>query len=59
MIFTDAAGARHIGPPIRFRNEPPRPNPRVPEYGEDSRSVAADAGLGPHQIADLTRKGTI
>jgi len=59
MVFTDASGARHVGPPIRFRHEPPQPVTRVPGFGEDSAAVAAQAGLSPQAIAELRQRGTI
>jgi hypothetical protein len=32
MAVTDASGQRHIGPPIKFLNEPARPRWAVPDY---------------------------
>lgn len=59
MVFTDADGNRHVGPPIKFQNEPPRPNPVVPEFGEHSAELASEVGLPPETIAALKEKGTI
>jgi len=59
MVFTDADGHRHVGPPIKFRNEPPRPDPAVPAFGEHSDEIAAEAGLDAAAIAALKSKGTI
>ena len=59
MVFTDASGHRHIGPPIRFRHEPPHPNPNVPTFGAHSEDIAAEAGLDADQIAELKTRGTI
>lgn len=59
MVFTDAGGHRHVGPPIKFLNEPPQPNPHVPTFGEDSDDIAAAAGLDSEAIAALKSKGTI
>ena len=59
MVFTDADGQRHIGPPIRFQNEPPRPNADVPAFGAHSEDIAAEAGLDADQIAELKTRGTI
>lgn len=39
MIRRDELGRRHIGPPIRFRNEPARPLLREPGLGEHTASV--------------------
>ncbi|MEO1100957.1 MAG: CoA transferase [Pseudomonadota bacterium] len=59
MVFTDDAGNRHIGPPIRFQDEPPQPNPRVPAFGEDSASIAEEAGLEAEQIEELMKRNVI
>jgi len=59
MVFEDAQGNRHVGPPIKFQNEPPRPNPAVPEFGGQSETIAAEAGLDAETIAALKSKGTI
>ena len=34
-LLTDELGRRHLAPPIRFRDEPARPNLREPHLGED------------------------
>lgn len=59
MVFTDADGNRHVGPPIKFVNEPPQPNPAIPVFGEHSADLAAEAGLSDDKIAELTARGTI
>ncbi|MEM9054205.1 MAG: CaiB/BaiF CoA-transferase family protein [Pseudomonadota bacterium] len=59
MVFTDADGNRHIGPPIRFRDEPPQPDPRVPGFGEDSAEIAAEVGLSPEMVSELQDRGVI
>ena len=59
MVFTDTAGRRHVGPPIRFSKEPARPSTRVPEFGEDSEEIAMQAGLSPAEISRLKQRGTL
>ena len=59
MVFTDPEGNRHVGPAIKFQNEPPEPNPVVPAFGEHSAELAAAVGLDPEAIAALKEKGTI
>lgn len=59
MVFTDADGNRHVGPPIKFENEPPQPNPVIPGFGEHSADLAAEIGLDPDKIAELQAKGTM
>ena len=39
MVLTDAAGARHLGPPIRFRDEPARPVLKAPRLGEHTSQI--------------------
>lgn len=59
MVFEDSEGNRHVGPPIKFRGEPPNPNPALPAFGEHSDAIARKAGLAPDVIADLKSKGVI
>jgi crotonobetainyl-CoA:carnitine CoA-transferase CaiB-like acyl-CoA transferase len=41
MILRDAAGRRHIGPPIRFLNEPAQPRLQEPKLGEHTKDLLA------------------
>jgi crotonobetainyl-CoA:carnitine CoA-transferase CaiB-like acyl-CoA transferase len=41
MVVRDDLGRRHIAPVIRFRDEPPSPDLRVPALGEHSDEVLA------------------
>ncbi len=59
MVFEDADGNRHVGPPIKFENEPPRPNPAIPAFGQHSEALATEAGLSAEKIAELKARGTI
>lgn len=59
MVFTDSDGHRHIGPPIRFAEEPPRPDPAIPGFGEHSEAIAREVGLTDDQIAALKERGVI
>jgi crotonobetainyl-CoA:carnitine CoA-transferase CaiB-like acyl-CoA transferase len=59
MVFSDANGYRHVGPPIRFSDEPPQPNPALPAYGQHSEIIAREAGLPAQEVAELLEKGTI
>jgi crotonobetainyl-CoA:carnitine CoA-transferase CaiB-like acyl-CoA transferase len=36
MVMKDSAGNRHIGPAIKFRSEPAKPDLELPGYGEDN-----------------------
>lgn len=42
MLMKDAEGNRHIGPAIKFQNDPAKPDFRLPDYGAD---VAAANGF--------------
>ncbi len=59
MVFTDADGNRHIGPPIRFREEPSEPKPDVPGFGQHSAEIAAQAGLSEPEIAAMKTRDVI
>ena len=59
MVFLDQNGHRHVGPPIKFMNEPPQPNPNVPEFGEHSEALAHEVGLSAEATAELKSKGVI
>lgn len=59
LLLRDEAGQRHLGPPVRFKHEPPQPYLRTPAYGEHSTEIAREAGLGEHAIAALQARGAI
>jgi crotonobetainyl-CoA:carnitine CoA-transferase CaiB-like acyl-CoA transferase len=46
MILRDAAGREHLGPVIKFREEPARPNLAAPALGADTAAILAELGLG-------------
>ena len=43
MLVRDADGNLHIGLPIKFRDEPGALNPRLPQPGEHTAEVIAEA----------------
>lgn len=59
MVLHDAEGNRHLGVPIRFRDEPANPDLRLPDYGADSIVLARQAGLSDGEIDALTARGAI
>lgn len=59
MLLRDAAGNRHIGVPIRFRDEPGAPTLSTPTYGEHSEALAQSAGLSDTDIAALKARGAL
>ena len=40
MVLIDGAGNRHIGPAIKFRDEPAKPDLALPSFGEHSEALA-------------------
>jgi crotonobetainyl-CoA:carnitine CoA-transferase CaiB-like acyl-CoA transferase len=42
MLFTDAAGGKHLGIPIRFREEPGRIDPKLERVGESTDAIASN-----------------
>lgn len=46
MLIRDDQGNPHIGIPIKFRHEPGRIDPRLPELGADTEAVLATRGRG-------------
>lgn len=59
MVFEDANGRKHLGPPIKFRNEPPQPNAHVPSFGEHSQEIAKEAGVNADAIGKMKSEGVI
>jgi crotonobetainyl-CoA:carnitine CoA-transferase CaiB-like acyl-CoA transferase len=59
MVLTDDAGNKHLGIPIRFKDEPGHADLRLPNYGENSVELAQEAGLSSAQIAVLLAKNAI
>lgn len=59
MVVKDEEGFRHLGPAIRFRNEPPRPTFDVPGFGEHGEEIAREAGLSDDEIEDLQKRGVL
>lgn len=59
LVLLDAAGERHLGPPIRFKRDPPRPNLRIPSYGEHSAEIAREADVDEAAIAALLARGVL
>jgi crotonobetainyl-CoA:carnitine CoA-transferase CaiB-like acyl-CoA transferase len=59
LVLFDEQGERHLGPPIRFKDGPPRPNLRLPAYGEHSSEIAGEVGLDAATVAALLSRGAI
>lgn len=59
MLLRDADGRVHIGPPIRFRHEPPQPRLATPAYGEHSAEIARELGVDAAEIYALKARGAL
>jgi crotonobetainyl-CoA:carnitine CoA-transferase CaiB-like acyl-CoA transferase len=59
LVFTDDAGNRHIGPPLKFAKEPGRPAPATPEFGQHSEQLAREAGFDRKRIQAMKDRGVI
>ncbi|MGP1275479.1 MAG: CaiB/BaiF CoA transferase family protein [Caulobacterales bacterium] len=59
LVFTDREGNRHIGLPIRFREEAGKAQPAIPAFGQHSAELAREAGLSDDEIANLQARGVI
>lgn len=59
LVFTDADGNRHIGLPMKFRNEPGKPSTSLPGFGEHSEALARKAGFDADRIKAMKDRGVI
>ena len=59
MLLRDAGGHRHIGPPIKFTQEPAQPNLDIPGYGEHSVEIGESIGLEAAHLAALRERGVL
>ncbi|MEM1380646.1 MAG: CoA transferase [Pseudomonadota bacterium] len=59
MMLRDDEGHRHVGPAIRFTDEPAQPNLTTPQYGQHSEEVAREAGCSVEVITAMKRQGVI
>ena len=59
MLLTDGRGNRHIGPPIKFADEPAQPNLAIPKYGEHSLEIGRSLGIDERTLADWHARGVI
>ena len=59
MLLRDANGHRHIGPPIKFADEPAQPNFDIPAYGEHSVEIGKAIGFDAAELKALRERGTI
>ena len=58
MLLTDARGNRHIGPPIKYADEPARPHPESPVYGERFLEIWRSLGIDEETLVGAGRPPT-
>jgi len=59
MVSRDARGWDHLGVPIRFTDEPARPNFDPPGHGQHSAAILRELGYADGEIAALKAAGVI
>ncbi|MEM8987535.1 MAG: CaiB/BaiF CoA-transferase family protein [Pseudomonadota bacterium] len=59
MRLADENANTHIGPPIKFQNEPAQPHLKTPDFGAHSEDVAKDVGRSTEDIRTLKGRGVI
>lgn len=59
MLLHDPTGRAHIGPAIRYSNEPAEVRLVTPGYGADGAALAREAGLAEEKILELKQRGVM
>ena len=59
MRLKDGDGNDHVGAPIKYANEPARPNLALPGLGEHSEEILATLGFSVGEIAAMKESGAI
>lgn len=53
MLLKDDAGNFHLGVPIKYKNEPAKPNFELPCFSDDTESVLLSLGYSKNDIKDF------
>jgi crotonobetainyl-CoA:carnitine CoA-transferase CaiB-like acyl-CoA transferase len=59
MVLVDARGWRHIGLPLKYRNEPGRPSFEAPALGGHSAEILRGLGYVDAEIRAMRARGVI
>jgi crotonobetainyl-CoA:carnitine CoA-transferase CaiB-like acyl-CoA transferase len=59
MVLKDARGWDHLGVPIRFADEPARPDFNPPAHGQHTTRILRSLGYADGEIAQLKAKGVV
>jgi len=59
MVLKDARGWDHLGVPIRFRDEPARPDFEPPAHGQHTSAILRSLGYSAGEIGQLESRGVI
>ncbi len=59
MLLTDARGNRHIGPPIKYADDPAQPELEIPDYGGHSIEIGRSLGIDEETLARWQDRGVI
>jgi crotonobetainyl-CoA:carnitine CoA-transferase CaiB-like acyl-CoA transferase len=59
MVLKDARGWDHLGVPIRFADEPARPDFDPPAHGQHTTRILRSLGYADGEIAQLKAKGAV
>ena len=59
MLLADAEGRKHVGNPIKFRDEPAEIDFKSPALGADNEAVLTDIGYSPADAAAMNDHGVV
>ena len=59
MVLKDSRGWDHLGVPIKFADEPARPNFDPPAHGQHSAEILRDLGYADSEISKLISGGVV